>query len=337
LLYPAELRALYYTWDHRDRLTQVSEWVDDHEVTEVNYFYDAFNQFVHQTVDKEFDESFTSTAFIYEGGQVVLQFDAVSETSLVGDLEATDLSHRYLWNAAAVDQLLVDEKVWDLYSVEENENLWALTDNLGSARDMVDDAGRLRIHRAFDSFGNVVDETHYNTDQEVVSGPVGQFGYLEEAFAFTGRWLDQDTGLQNNLNRWYDSSTGRWMSKDPIGFAAGDANLYRYVGNDAMGWTDPFGVRTMGGRDRRLHRRRNWNGGWYCNRWRGGSASHRRSRRACRCGILRGRGRCRRLGFGGGVGRRIDGWRRYLANCVASSYERTSRRYTFKARPNSVL
>ena len=44
--------------------------------------------------------------------------------------------------------------------------------------------------------------------------------YLDEAFAYTGRLFDQNTGLQNNLIRWYDASTGRWLTEDPIGFAA---------------------------------------------------------------------------------------------------------------------
>jgi RHS repeat-associated protein len=75
----------------------------------------------------------------------------------------------------------------------------------------------------------------------------GQAGYVDEAFAFTGRYLDKDTGLQNNLNRWYDSDTGRWLSEDPIGFAAGDENLYRYVNNEPTNWTDPTGL--QGGYD----------------------------------------------------------------------------------------
>ncbi|REJ70396.1 MAG: RHS repeat-associated core domain-containing protein, partial [Planctomycetota bacterium] len=56
-----------------------------------------------------------------------------------------------------------------------------------------------------------------------------------------GRAFDDETGLQNNLHRWYDPVTGRWASEDPIGFAAGDANLYRYVGNFSTGATDPEG------------------------------------------------------------------------------------------------
>lgn len=64
---------------------------------------------------------------------------------------------------------------------------------------------------------------------------------MDEAFAYTGRLLDQTTGLQNNLNRWYDASIGRWLSEDPIGFAAGDANLHRYVGNGPVNFVDPTG------------------------------------------------------------------------------------------------
>ena len=105
---------------------------------------------------------------------------------------------------------------------------------------MVDSNGELRVHRRFDGFGNIVDETHYDTggDEVFWSDP----GYVDEAFAFTGRWFDKATGLQNNLNRWYDPQIGRWLSEDPIGFKASDANLYRYVGNSPTNSVDPSGL-----------------------------------------------------------------------------------------------
>jgi uncharacterized protein RhaS with RHS repeats len=40
----------------------------------------------------------------------------------------------------------------------------------------------------------------------------------------------------------YDPSIGRWMEEDPIGFEAGDANLYRYVENDPANEIDPLGL-----------------------------------------------------------------------------------------------
>src|SRR6266849_5001824 len=39
-----------------------------------------------------------------------------------------------------------------------------------------------------------------------------------------------------------DPTTGRWTTEDPMGFDAGDPDLYRYVGNDPTNTTDPSGL-----------------------------------------------------------------------------------------------
>jgi RHS repeat-associated protein len=48
-----------------------------------------------------------------------------------------------------------------------------------------------------------------------------------------------------NRNRYYSPALGRFVSKDPIGFAA-DVNLYRYAANDPISLTDPWGYRPYG-------------------------------------------------------------------------------------------
>jgi RHS repeat-associated protein len=53
--------------------------------------------------------------------------------------------------------------------------------------------------------------------------------------------LDQETGLYYYRARYYDSSIGRFVSEDPIGFDGRDANLYRYVGNSPVNYIDPSG------------------------------------------------------------------------------------------------
>jgi hypothetical protein len=40
----------------------------------------------------------------------------------------------------------------------------------------------------------------------------------------------------------FNPMLGRWMEEDPIGFEAGDTNLYRYVGNNPTDATDPSGL-----------------------------------------------------------------------------------------------
>ena len=41
--------------------------------------------------------------------------------------------------------------------------------------------------------------------------------------------------------RYYHPGLQRFISEDPIEFAAGDTNLYIYVGNDPVGFVDPLG------------------------------------------------------------------------------------------------
>jgi RHS repeat-associated protein len=42
-------------------------------------------------------------------------------------------------------------------------------------------------------------------------------------------------------NRWYDPTTGRFLTQDPIGLAGG-VNLYAYAGNNPVAFNDPFGL-----------------------------------------------------------------------------------------------
>ena len=225
-----------YVWDHRNRLITVNYSDENEEVHPYSYTYDAFNKLIGKS--DAIDDTVSQTLYVYDNGQVVLQFDQENNVSEFRVLYPDDLSHRYLWGPA-VDQLLADEHVDDIYDAENNETLWALTDRQGSITDMVDDTGTLRLHRLFDAYGNIADETHYNSaGSPVTSGA----GYLDEAFAYTGRLLDKDTGLQNNLNRWYDGSTGRWMSEDPI---QDDVNSYRYVNNSPVNGSDPSGLAGM--------------------------------------------------------------------------------------------
>jgi uncharacterized protein RhaS with RHS repeats len=46
--------------------------------------------------------------------------------------------------------------------------------------------------------------------------------------------------------RHYDAALGQFIQRDPIGFAAGDLNLYAYTWNDPYNWTDPSGLSARG-------------------------------------------------------------------------------------------
>lgn len=93
-------------------------------------------------------------------------------------------------------------------------------------RDLINAAGAVIDHIDYDSFGQVLGET--NPTQG-------------DRFKFTGREYDAATALYYYRARFYDPATARFLSQDSDGFAAGDANLYRYVGNRVTTWIDPSG------------------------------------------------------------------------------------------------
>src|SRR5829696_8398187 len=102
-----------------------------------------------------------------------------------------------------------------------------ITDHLGSVRLVVDAAsGEVAQRLDYDEFGNVLEDTNP--------------GF--QPFGFAGGLYDPDTKLTRFGARDYDAQTGRWIAKDPIGFAGGDTNLYAYVMNDPVNLLDPEGL-----------------------------------------------------------------------------------------------
>ena len=91
---------------------------------------------------------------------------------------------------------------------------------------VLDETGAVLDQLAYDAFGNIVAQLN-----PLLANPI----------LFASREFDAETGLYYNRARYLDPTTGRWTTQDPLGFAAGDANLYRYVGNMATMATDPSG------------------------------------------------------------------------------------------------
>jgi RHS repeat-associated protein len=63
-----------------------------------------------------------------------------------------------------------------------------------------------------------------------------------QPFGFAGGLYDAATGLLRFGARDYDPETGRWTTKDPIGFAGGETSLYAYAGNDPVNVRDVTGL-----------------------------------------------------------------------------------------------
>ena len=101
-----------------------------------------------------------------------------------------------------------------------------IADHLGSVRVVVNAAtGQVMQRRDYDPFGRVLIDT----------AP----GF--QPFGFAGGLHDPATELVRFGARDYHPATGRWTTLDPLGFAGGDTNQYRYAFGDPVNFTDPSG------------------------------------------------------------------------------------------------
>ncbi len=131
------------------------------------------------------------------------------------------------------------------YMIKSGATYRVITDYLGSVRLVVNTAtGSIAQRIDYDEWGNVLTDTNP--------------GF--QPFGYGGGLYDRVTGLVHVGARNYDPSTGRWITKDPIRFNGGDANLYRFVGGgDPINFVDPSGLSDC--------QVAVWQGG-YISRWR---------------------------------------------------------------------
>jgi RHS repeat-associated protein len=221
-----------YTWDYRNRLTDVENYDNNGVLTQhVHYVYDVFDHLLATEVDTTGDGTYNVidhyvldvTPEIPAAGvpgtlnaQPVLVFNG-SEALIGRNLVAP--------NAAGIDAVDIEGTVTATNQPDTDQ--YNLFDDLGSDRVILNSASA------------VVDLIDYNS--------VGVIAYessptIAHFAGFAGGHVDYYTGLTNDYHRWYDPATGKWLSEDPDGFAGGDPNLYRYVANSALNETDSTGL-----------------------------------------------------------------------------------------------
>jgi RHS repeat-associated protein len=88
----------------------------------------------------------------------------------------------------------------------------------GNAAHLLNQNGTVVAHLAYDAWGQPM-----SGNNPTPYGYKGQWGY----------YTDGETGLLLLTHRYLDPATGRFLTRDPIGFEGG-INLYAYVGNGVV-------------------------------------------------------------------------------------------------------
>jgi RHS repeat-associated protein len=216
---------LRYTYDHADRRIRRSLDADGAAGAAAESV--SYAAYAGEARTLEIDRG-----LVYqEGGRVVGILGGVVQRTFYG---------------AGVDEVLAVDRV----AGGATSTSWTLGDHQDSVRDILSGSGPTRgqvvEHRQYDSYGRLVRRTAAPGAGAAATAGVGiDFGYA-------GRPLEERTGLSDNRARWYEPGTGRFLNEDPSGFKGGDANLFRYVGNDPVDQVDPSGLaaRWTGGASR---------------------------------------------------------------------------------------
>ena len=115
-----------------------------------------------------------------------------------------------------------------------------LRDHLGSVRLVVDAAtGMIRERTDYGPWGSVEHREVYDAGGTLIADAPAM-----HPFGFAGGMRDVHHPWVRFGARDYDPIAGRWLSRDPLLFAGGDTNLFRYVNNDPVNTTDPQGLFT---------------------------------------------------------------------------------------------
>jgi RHS repeat-associated protein len=191
-----------YHYDYENRLVQVTTPSDT-----INYLYDGQGKRIKKS------DSSGSTKYIYDGDQVIM------ETDDSGTISAT-----YVYGTG-LDEVLAMAGGGSTYYYH--------IDGLGSVKEITDSTGSTVEKYQHEVYGQP-----YITD--TLDNPLSESA-IGNSYMFAGRRLDRDIGLYYNRARYYDANIGRFINEDPIGFASGDVNLYGYVFNNPIIFTDPDG------------------------------------------------------------------------------------------------
>jgi RHS repeat-associated protein len=148
----------------------------------------------------------STTGYLYDG------VDAVQEIA----------------GGSAVANMLVGS-VDEVFSrTEGGSTSTLLQDGIGSTLALLDSAGGVQTNYTYEPFGKT-------TPGGAASGNKSQYTARE----------NDGTGLYYYRNRFYSPTMQRFISEDPTGFAGG-INLYAYVENSPLNFSDPFGLDLWG-------------------------------------------------------------------------------------------
>jgi RHS repeat-associated protein len=177
-------------------------------------------------------------AFYYDGlGRQILRY--VDNQWIYSAWDGWDLVEEYDINGTVIHTYVhggaTDELVARFDPGPAVNRIWYYQDAQGSTTHLGDDSGNLVESYKYPPADSGAPAVFNGAGQ-----PIGASAF-DNRFLYTGRDYYRQGGFYDYRNRSYLPTLGRFLQSDPLGFG-GDANLYRYCGNNPVNGSDPMGT-----------------------------------------------------------------------------------------------
>ena len=220
--------ALSCQYDAWNRLVEVM----DGQTLVGQYRYDGLNRRIRRYAGAPD----THVHYFYNSGWQVLETRQSGTQS--APPETVQPKHQYAWSLRYIDAPILRDENTDADGLCDDERLYYLGDANFNVTALVNRDGEAVERYGYEPYGEV---TFYD-EQWVISGTESRCG---STHLYTGREYDPETGLYHYRNRYYNPGLGAFLSRDPIGYKGDGPNLYRYVDNRPILFTDPSGNRKV--------------------------------------------------------------------------------------------
>jgi RHS repeat-associated protein len=203
---------LAFAWDYDNKLK--SSDIDNNGSADVTFEYDALGRRVART----------------EGSTAVVYFQADQQT--IADYPrggaASTATYRYVF-ASYIDEPVVRKTTGTsgtvlYYHRNQQYSIVALTDSSGAVSERY----------AYTAYGH---PTFLNASATVQTSSAAGNRYT-----YTAREWDATLGLHHFRARWMSGLTGRFLTRDPIGFRGSPYDLYEYCESGPLRFRDPMGM-----------------------------------------------------------------------------------------------
>ena len=229
----------YYTltYDAWNRLVKVQ---DDQgtPATVAEYRYDGTNRRIRKYTDKSGDD-WTVREFYYNASWQALEVSKDTKARVGGaepDL-AAPAYEQYVWSARYIDAPVLRDRNND-QDPDLEERLYYATDANMNVTTLVGTEGAVAERYTYDPYGKA---TFRDADWSEITWANSK----QNEVLYCGYRFDPETGLYHVRRRPYHPTVGRWVSRDPMGYADG-MGLYLYCSGRPTVVTDSAGLGLIG-------------------------------------------------------------------------------------------